>query len=115
MTGPTHRPQPADLAFAPPHYPAPSLDAPGLVATVRLGRPVGFVVRQGEALAWWGLYRDDEAPEEETVRRMAHEALRDAAARGDTADEAWAAVLALVLHDPPTEVARLATVAALLR
>ncbi|WP_052666693.1 hypothetical protein [Nitriliruptor alkaliphilus] len=111
----TDRAQPAELAFAPPAYASPALDSPGRVATVRLERAVGFLVRGGDGLAWWGLYRADDETEEAIVRGIVRDTLRTCAARGDDQDAAWDSVLRLVLHDPPATVARLNTVAALLR
>jgi hypothetical protein len=103
--------QRADLLAAPATYCEPDLAATGWVATVRLARPVGFLVWDGaDGLASWPLRLKDEEPEADVLRGIVRDRLRAEAAVGTNAAETWRILLALVPHAGPVR-ARLRAVA----
>jgi hypothetical protein len=99
------KPQPMSLVDAPPAYPSHDYRGTGEIVTVRLGdEVVGHLTRQGERLGW--LPRPDLSDDAHAVRHLVEDVLRECAAAGRPAVEAWAECLRLTQHDRPV-VARL--------
>ncbi|GIG30746.1 hypothetical protein [Cellulomonas marina] len=99
-------PAPGPGHFAPVRYPAPDWTGRGTVTRVLPSatgsrEPVGWLVRQGDALAWLPLVR----PEQEgyPVKRFIDDMLRSGARQSRPARAEWDHVLTFVLHDAPRE------------
>lgn len=97
------RPQPADALYAPPRYPAPDWGKDGL--TVRVFVPedntVGWLVRQGDAIAWLSAVGPNAFGY--GVRRIVDDVFAAGALAGATADATWDRALSVTLHEMPVE------------
>ncbi|MGV8910457.1 MAG: hypothetical protein ACOH1Y_15860 [Propionicimonas sp.] len=105
--GPRHlasRPQPLRPAFSPPAYPEPDYAREALVTHVYVAPnpqdgDVGWLILQGDALAWFttGDHWADGAVMGQHVTML----MREGALAGIPAQAGWDQVLATTLHTPP--------------
>lgn len=97
----TYRPQPADLAFAPPRYPSHRYTGTGEVVTVRVSptEVVGYLSRQGATIAWDAC--SDLDADARTVAQMVTDLLRRRAAESAPLVRTWAEILNKTRHDAP--------------
>lgn len=96
-----YRDQPADFVAGPPRSPSPDYTGEGEVVRVYVPQDgtVGWLIRQGDALAWYSAISTDHLgyPLRRHVERELHDGILDAV----PAAVLWDRLLPTVLHTPP--------------
>ncbi|GEL94150.1 hypothetical protein [Cellulomonas composti] len=97
--------QPLDLAYAPPSYPQPELDASCTAARAYLPADVevGWIVRQGDTAFAWCPTATPAEPVALELGRYITEVVRDIALDGAPVPVAWNVVSERLLTEPARE------------